>query len=157
MTRKPIIGEAFDGDQTNEAGRCYGYATELRYYRPRGFSALSRELETIAGRMERGAEREDDGQTASEIMNAADELLTEWARRKLRHDFVTFGPAPESGSVGFWIDVDSALADADLEIEAGAELPRGFSGLVVEITDHGNVTAANYSRGRRTRELFAVV
>ena len=35
--------------------------------------------------------------------------------------------------------------------------PRGFSGLVVDVTDHVNMTASMFSRGRKTRELFSIV
>jgi hypothetical protein len=92
-------------------------------------------------------------------------MLTSWARRVARHDFISFGPFPDSGDVGFSIDVDSAIGEADFTVDYGSlrlsdpapEMPKGFSGMYVEISDHGNVSAYQYSRGRKTRELFAVV
>lgn len=155
--RMPVIGSAFDSDFRNDAGRCTGYADGLRYYRPRGFSRLARELEAIAARIEADKARPDDGQAMSEAMDEADDILTQWARTRAGHGYIYFGHAPDASCVGFWADIENAQEDADLTLGAGDTVPRGFSGLAVFVTDHGNVSAATFSRGRKTRTLFEVV
>lgn len=146
--RKPIIGCAFDPDQRNERGRVEAYIGELEYYRPRGFAGLRNEGARL--------NKTDDWEWSNEWMTDCDNLLTEWARRELRHDFISFGPFEHGGAVGFYILTDNAIEEADLKVNDTSEVPRGFSGLVVHVNDHGNVTGYQYSRGK-SRELFAVV
>ena len=153
--RRPVLGSAFKQDQTNDEERLTNYVYELRYYRPRGFSKLAHEGDTIIA----GLQIDADGaaENACALMQEIDDMLTEWARRVTRNDFICFGPFEDSGSVGFYIDVESAKESADAIVGDTGELPRGFSGLALQISDHGNVTGLAYSRGRCTREIFAVV
>jgi hypothetical protein len=150
----PQIGEEWDSHQNNQEENARKYADTLRWYRPRGFSKLARELESFANGK--------DSEFISEIEDDCDTLLTEWAQRVTRNSYIYFG-VHESGSVGFWIMIDSAIEDANHIVSDSPRsrndgpLPRGFTGLYVHISDHGNVSAYNYSRGRMTRELFAVV
>jgi hypothetical protein len=146
MKKQPVLGPAFDQDQTDADGRVENYISELQYYRPRGFSKLVREGMTQATRDDPDA-----------WMTACEDLLTEWARRVTRNDYIYFGSFEMSGDVGFQINVDCACDDADLRVNDLSEIPRGFSGLVVKTNDHGNVTGHIFSRGRKIRELFAVV
>ena len=151
MKRTPVLGPAFDQDQTNDYGRVQNYLAELRYYRPRGFSKLAKEGEKILRDIEKSEESFFD-EWATDI----DSLLTEWARRVTRNDYISFGPFEHTGDVGFYIAVDLALEDG-ARFDDLADVPKGFSGLVCIVNDHGNVTAYNFSNGRRTREIFAVV
>ena len=157
--RMPVIGEAFDADQMNAVERVESYVSELEYYRPRGFSKLVREGRTLARDMWRAVESDCAYvlDHANEWKSEVEALLTEWARRMVRHDYISFGSFEISGSVGFSVDVDSARDDADLVIEAGESVPRGFSGMAFFVNDHGNCHAHAYSRGRKCRELFDVV
>ena len=157
--RRPIIGPAFDADQRNEPERIAAYVAELRHYRPRGFSKLAREGEKIERQMWRDAdsERTDAWDHADSFKQECEDLLTEWARRIEGHDYISFGPFDYSGDVGFYINADGVTEDADLCLDAGDDVPRGFSGLAVFVTDHGNVTAQRFARGRMVRELFSVV
>ena len=159
--RRPILGPAFDADQMNDGERIAAYVAELRYYRPRGFSKLAIEGERIARAMEG-----DDTAKACEACEQADEwkddvdtMLTEWARRVSRNPYIVFGCFPHSGDVGFMVDADAAIEDADHIVNDRSRdrqtTPRGFSGMLVHISDHGNVSAYHYSNGRNCRELFA--
>lgn len=74
--------------------------------------------------------------------------------------YAYFGAHPGDGSdFGFWpiddvpgaVDEDSGLVVADI-----SEIPRGFSGPVLLVNDHGNMTLYAYSRGRG-REVWAIV
>lgn len=156
--RTPLIGSAFDADFMNEAGRVASYLAELRYYRPRGFSALVKEGERTLAALESEVEDVDfDASHVDEWKSEVEDALTEWARRVTRNDYICFGPFEHNGSVGFYYVVDSALEDCDIRLDAGDSVPTGFSGMAAFVTDHGNVTVQRYSRGRMTRELFAVV
>jgi len=148
--KQPLIGCAFDPEQRNDQENIEAYLAELDYYRPRGSRALRVEGARLLSA--------DDpyGEWAHEWMHDADACLTEWARRVARHEYISFGPFEHGGAVGFYIDVDRAIEDADLRVDDLSEVPRGFSGFVVLVNDHGNVTGLQFSRGRR-RELFAVV
>jgi hypothetical protein len=73
-----------------------------------------------------------------------------------RHDYITFGPFEHGGAVGFYIHVDGALEDADRKVSDLCEVPRGYSGFVVHVNDHGNVSGYRFARGRAI-PLFAVV
>lgn len=151
----PVIGPEFDTHQDNLQGNAQSYADTLRHYRPRGFSKLARELESFASGK--------DSEFICEVEDAADSLLTEWAQRVTRNPYIFFGVHEHGGDAGFWINTDSAIEDADHIVcdsyrsRNDGELPTGFTGLYVHISDHGNVAAYVYSRGRKTRELFAVV
>jgi hypothetical protein len=159
IIRKPVTGEAFDSDQMNEPERIEAYISELEYYRPRGFSKLVKEGRRIAAdmRSDDAARYADSAEHGDSWKDDVESLLTEWARRAARHDYIHFGPLSECGSVGFWIDAESARSDADIDLPAGDSVPRGFSGLAFFVTDHGNAHAAVYSRGRKCRELFSIV
>lgn len=152
MSKRPILGCAFDPDQMNDLEQIQAYVDELRYYRPHGFGKLAREGEEFI----RGAEMDAGVDYYSEWMSDCDSLLTEWARRVERHDYISFGPFDHGGAVGFYIDVESARDEADLIVDDLSEVPRGFTGLIVVVNDHGNVSAHRYSRGK-SRGLFAVV
>lgn len=161
--KRPVIGCAFDPDQRNEAGNIEAYINELRWYRPRGRGALIKEgslyLRLLARDARRGIPTDYDGTPLAcvdEWMRECDELLSDHARRIERHDYIGFGPFEHGGAVGFYIHVDGALEDADLKVDDLGEVPKGFTGLVCQVSDHGNVTAYRYSRGK-ARELFSAV
>ena len=153
-TRRPVIGCAFDPDFRNQIGIIEAYLSELQYYRPHGFSKLAKEGEKYIRAI--AAERYDDDYS-SEWMSDCDNLLTEWARRSARNPYLIYGSFEHGGAVGFYVNTDGALEDCDLKVDDLSDVPRGFSGMVCEVNDHGNVTAFTFSRGRMTRELFSVV
>jgi hypothetical protein len=151
-TRKrfPMLGSAFDSHQRDERENVQAYIDELQYYGKRRFAKLIQDGEMMLGNPDYRADCTNDWQ------NDCDSALSQWAQERTRCDYYQFGPFPNSGDIGFYVDVDSALSDADLRIDDLSELPRGFSGLAVQVNDHGNVTAWQVSNGRK-RELFAVV
>ena len=153
MSKRPILGCAFDPDQMNDLEQIQAYVDELRYYRPHGFGKLAREGEEFI----RGAEMDAGVDYYSEWMSDCDSLLTEWAQRVARNQYLIFGPFEHGGAVGFYVNTDGALEDCDLQVADLSDIPRGFSGMVCEVNDHGNVTAMTFSRGRKCRELFSVV
>lgn len=151
--RSPLLGVAFNTRRMDEEDVLRAYISELEHYRPRGFSRLVREGHGMVRAYEdcdlHLVDRYQDWQAD------AAEILTNWARRAARHDYISFRACGDD--VGFHIDIDQARDDADLRLADGDYVPRGFSGLAFFVNDHGNVSARTFARGRRTRELFAVV
>ena len=153
--RKPIIGIAFDQHQRNTAENVQAYIDELEYYGRRRFGALIKEGRDILDSIAR--DDIDSSQSAFEWMTDCDSALTEWARNASKNDYLVFGPFEHNGGVGFYVDAESFLEfDCDLRVDDTGEVPRGFSGLVAQISDHGNITAYRYVRGR-AYEIFSVV
>lgn len=157
LTRKPILGEAFDSHFMNDAGRVQSYVRELEYYRPRGFASLAREGATLFQQLSADDCPADTAERMDSWINEVESLLTDWARRVTRNDYICFGPFEHCGAIGFYVAVESAMEDCELRLDAGDSVPRGFSGMAAFVTDHGNVAVRCYSRGRMTRELFDVV
>jgi len=151
--RMPLIGSAFDGDFMNDAGRIASYVAELRYYRPRGSAALASEGDKLAAELESANCGPDAAEWMDSWINEVEDMLTTWARKVMRNDYVWFGPFEHCGSVGFCYALESALEDCDLKLDAGDRVPTGFSGMAAFVTDHGNVTVQRFSRGRMTKEL----
>jgi hypothetical protein len=157
IKRKPIIGEAFDSHQMNDSGRIACYVRELRYYRPRGFAALAKEGDKLAAMLDSDDCSDDAAGHADSWIDDVETMLSDWARRVTRNDYVYFGSLEGWGSIGFFYAVDSAIEDCNIRLDAGDSVPRGFSGMAAFVTDHGNVTIQSFSRGRMVRELLSVV
>jgi hypothetical protein len=68
-----------------------------------------------------------------------------------------FGSHPGDGAdYGFWLS-ESFQEDFDgLRVDDLSEVPRGYSGEVLQVSDHGNMSLYAYSRGRG-RAVWAVV
>ena len=158
--KRPVIGYAFDPRRRDEPGVVQAYIKELEYYRPRGFSKLANEGKKLAEAIAEGGPG--NPHEAWEWISECELLLTQWAQKVERHNYIYFGSLPGDVRVGFRIDTDGAIEDADLLIDDSQrgpvlELPKGFSGLLVHISDHSNVSACLCWHGRKTRELFEVV
>lgn len=149
--KRPILGCAFDPDQRNERGIVEAYIRELEHYRPRGFAKLRNEGVTLLKKPDEHA----DWNWSSEWQNDCDQLLGEHAER-CGMPYVSFGPFEHGGAVGYYVDLESAKDDADLTVDDTGQVPKNFTGLVLQVSDHGNVMALRYSRGK-SRELWAVV
>lgn len=151
---RPIIGCAFDPEQNNTQENFRAIAGELRYYRPRGSSDLARELERYAAEIESGDTSRDWAQIGLEAEDEAFRLLSAMAEQRAPGAYLIYDR--DGGFCGFRVALESFEEDADLSVSDLSEVPRGFSGLVRLVNDHGNVSGYRYSRGR-SRELFAVV
>lgn len=71
-----------------------------------------------------------------------------------------FGAHPGDGSdYGWWLP-DDFLQEwkdyGDLKVDDLSEVPRGYTGEVLHVNDHGNMSLYVYSRGKG-RELWAIV
>lgn len=68
-----------------------------------------------------------------------------------------FGAHPGDGAdFGFWLSEGFAEEFDGLKVNDTSEVPHGFTGEVLHVNDHGNMTLYAYSRGRG-RELWGVV
>jgi len=71
--------------------------------------------------------------------------------------YLYFGAHPGDGSdYGFWLSEGFAEDFDGLKVSDTSEVPRGYSGEVLHVNDHGNCTLYTYSRGRG-REVWAIV
>lgn len=98
----------------------------------------------------RACNPEDD--SAAEILSDLDQALSEFAP-----PYAYFGAHPSDGAAyGFWLS-DSFDEDFEgLKVADLSDVPNGFSGEVLQVSDHGNPTLYQYERGRG-REIWAVV
>ena len=73
-------------------------------------------------------------------------------------DYCYFASHPGDGACyGVWVDFDGINEDRHFgEIVDWQNMPTGYTGYAVDVTDHGNVTLFSVSRGR-SRELWSVV
>jgi len=104
---------------------------------------------------------DDDDLAAS---NAADDLLTDLmnAAEDYLPAYAHIGMAEGDGAcLGVWASLESLSEDARfgdgvLKVADTGEVPRGYSGFVMDVNDHGNVTLYRASRGK-LREIWAIV
>jgi hypothetical protein len=68
-----------------------------------------------------------------------------------------FGAHPGDGSdYGYWLSEGFAEDFDGMKVSDLSEVPTGFSGEVLNVNDHGNMTLYAYSRGRG-REVWGIV
>jgi hypothetical protein len=68
-----------------------------------------------------------------------------------------FGAHPGDGAdYGFWLSEEWEMCFDGLKVADLDEVPKGYSGEVMHVSDHGNLTLYNYSRGRG-REVWSIV
>jgi hypothetical protein len=71
--------------------------------------------------------------------------------------YFSFGSHPGDGAdFGWWLSECFAEDFDGLKVSDTSEVPRGFTGEVMHVNDHGNLTLYAYSRGR-AREVWAIV
>jgi hypothetical protein len=68
-----------------------------------------------------------------------------------------FGAHPGDGSdYGYWLSESFTEDFEGLKINSGDSIPKGYTGEVLSVTDHGNITLYICYRGRM-REIWSVV
>jgi len=68
-----------------------------------------------------------------------------------------FGSHPGDGSdYGFWLDEGFEESFDGMKVSDLSEVPHGYTGEVLHVNDHGNMTLYAYTRGRG-RELWGIV
>jgi hypothetical protein len=121
------------------------FCSELRYLGHR-----SKELSRIEKESQREGyyETEQADYGLESLFNMLDEHSPAW---------MYFGSHPGDGSdYGFWVS-DSLEYDFDgLKVDDTSEIPAGYSGEVLHVNDHGNMTLYACKRGK-LREIWAVV
>lgn len=72
-------------------------------------------------------------------------------------EYFYFGGHPGNGAdYGFWLSEDFLEEFDGLKVSDLADVPRGHSGEVVVVNDHGNMSLYSYSRGK-SKEIWSVV
>jgi|SRR5690348_3830988 len=68
-----------------------------------------------------------------------------------------FGAHPGDGAdFGYWLSEDFENEFDGLKVSDTSEVPRGYTGEVLHVSDHGNMTLYSASRGR-LHEIWAIV
>lgn len=89
---------------------------------------------------------------APDIVNDLFDALQEFAP-----PYFYFGAHPGDGSdYGFWMYEDMQSDFDGLQVSDASEVPRGYSGEVLHVNDHGNMTLYRYVRGR-SYEIWGIV
>ena len=111
-----------------------------------------RKLVTEAGKVEVFDGTIEAQETAQDILEDLFDALDCYAP-----PYAYFGAHTGDGSdYGFWLS-ESFESDFDgLKVESTSDVPKGYSGEVAQVSDHGNVTLYAYSRGR-SREVWSLV
>lgn len=92
----------------------------------------------------------------------ADDVVTELFEEleSLAPDYTMFGAHPGDGSdYGFWLIDDwqqCAKDDGVLFVDDTSAVPKGFSGIVCHVNDHGNATLYS-ARNGKLREVWSIV
>lgn len=147
--RRAVVGVV--ADQTTSDDEAIDAALdELEYlYQGRRMPAAVRKL---VGEAERFDPESEEAEYGDEIVNDLISAINDIGSI----DYLSFGFHPDDpGTLGWWPDLDGAKEEA-LAVDDLSEVPRGYSGLVLEVNDHGNATLYSSVRGRR-RELWSVV
>jgi len=85
----------------------------------------------------------------------------EWLTNRLDErslPYSYFGTNQGDGSdFGWWpVDLDDLDPDDVMKVGDTSDVPKGYTGTVMYVNDHGNVTLYQYSRGR-AREIWSIV
>jgi len=122
------------------------FASELRHLR----GSLPRDLFDDIRRL-----RDCDGEDAHMVVDSLFDALNDYAPA-----YGYFGTHPGDGAdYGFWLSEgweQDARDNGALFVEDPGDIPTGYSGEVVHINDHGNVTLY-IARSGKLREAWAVV
>ena len=147
MARKPYqarIGSISHGTMRTD-DLLYAFVGELDgdYRLPRAIRNLVREANAW---LRRDDDKRDD-EAGSELVNDLQDALNE-----LAPPYVYFGTIEGDGSdFGFWPALDSIQdAIADNELPRAGDVPKNYTGLAIDVNDHGNVTLFRYVRGKRS-------
>jgi hypothetical protein len=71
--------------------------------------------------------------------------------------YFSFGSHPGDGAdYGWWLPEGFDEDFDGLKVSDTSEVPKGYTGEVLHVNDHGNVSLYSYSRGR-SKEIWAVV
>lgn len=125
-------------------------SSELNYQlgrQPRSFARRElRKLINEAGRVD------PDSDDASEVVSELFDALEQFAP-----PYGYFGAHPGNGSdYGYWLIEDLEGCFDGLKVDDTSEVPADYSGEVMHVNDHGNITLYAARRGKLT-EIWALV
>ena len=131
---------------------------DLRHQKP-----LQREHRKLCTRIQEKLDKALNGEFGEQDAYFTDETA-DWDLEELTNALQEYAPAyfyfgthPGDGAdFGYWLS-ESFEQDFDgLKVSDLSEVPRGYTGEVLHVNDHGNMTLYAYSRGRG-RELWGIV
>jgi hypothetical protein len=126
------------------------YAGVLDQYGNRAAKALAREFLAMP-------EEDITGEEGDGLLGEMEGSLGD-----LAPPYTYFGASPQDGAdFGFWPDVEGAeeavRAGDMLQVDDWSEVPRSYTGEVMHVSDHGNVTVGYMHRGGKLEEYWAMV
>ncbi len=150
-TQKQIIGSVSHGTCNPEhlIPRFLDVLEELDGQAHRKFQAQWSEIIDTLGEMDNAAhDAEQDNECLEELFNKLEEYAP---------PYFYFGSHPGDGSdYGFWLS-EEMIRDFDgLKVDDTGEVPEDYSGEVLHVNDHGNLTLYTANRGQLT-EVWAIV
>jgi hypothetical protein len=128
------------------------FISELRYQKPlhREHRKLIREIEANMRRMKSPAYF--DSEQVQWDLEALFDALEAYAPA-----YFYFGAHPGDGAdYGYWLSDDWEQGFDGIKVSDTSEIPTGYTGEVLHVSDHGNLTLYTCSRGR-CREVWAIV
>lgn len=133
------------------------FIAELRWQKPckREHRKLCREIEQRMLK-ENGTGEDDEAYFESEDASFDLESLFD-ALDSYTMPYFYFGAHPGDGSdYGYWLTDDFEHCFDGLKVSDLADVPKGYTGELLLVNDHGNITLYNVSRGRR-HEVWSLV
>jgi len=153
VKRQQNIGSVSSGTMRPE-DLIPSFLWELKHQKPchRAHLALIRGIEAS---IEKGIGTDEEyfsSEQADEDLSSLFDALQDYAP-----SYFTFGAHPSDGAdYGYWLS-ESFEEDFDgLKVSDTSEVPKGYTGEVLHVNDHGNITLYAYSRGRG-REVWGIV
>jgi hypothetical protein len=124
------------------------FIAELRWQKP-----LKREHRKLIREIEKAMKQEDYfDNDASDDLEALFNALDEYCL-----PYFYFGAHPGDGAdYGYWLSDGFEDEFDGLKVNDTSEVPKGYTGEVLYVNDHGNCTLYAYSRGR-SRKVWAIV
>ena len=147
MTKTANIGRVSSGTMRPE-DLIPEFAWELRNLR----GSLPRDLSADIRKCERAWENGESFEFEDEVLSDLFDALNDYAP-----PYCYFGSHPGDGAdYGFW-PIDGFEEDFDgLKVSDTSEVPKGYSGEVMHVNDHGNVTLYSAKNGK-LREVWSMV
>jgi hypothetical protein len=129
------------------------FADELEYQRKRNKASLTvQQLHDLHKLIEEARATDPDSEDAGEIVNELTDELQAFAP-----PYAYFGSHPGDGAdYGYWLSDDIGYCFDGLRVDDTSEVPSDYSGEVLHVNDHGNMTLYVADNGNLT-EVWALV
>lgn len=152
----PLGGVSEGTHDSTELIEAFAYALETFYSKRRVPASVKHVLDDVEQLFDGDEHDEDENETLDELVGELEQEL-----EQIAPPYAYFGAAEGTRShFGFWVSrnqIEEAVHSGDaISVDDTADVPRGYTGDVFVVNDHGNMTYYTASRGR-LREVWSVV